>query len=110
MFDLVGQLGSNIHSFSDTFLTDLNGATVLLDVIIIPGAAAHGICYSDLPNGCEISTVLNLDTFRRQGLLPMLANNPIARDAAYAHLRLAPSSPFNITSLRVLRYSDDVSS
>ncbi|KAJ6618565.1 hypothetical protein B0H10DRAFT_2217526 [Mycena sp. CBHHK59/15] len=108
MYDLFDQFASmvDIHSISDTFIVpDGIADGTLLDVIILPGSKP-GICFSEIPSGWDLSMVRNMDVFRRQALLSMLGSDPGLRDAAYAHSRLVLASPHNVSSVRVLKYSD----
>ncbi|KAJ7873632.1 hypothetical protein B0H14DRAFT_2719435 [Mycena olivaceomarginata] len=108
MYALLDQLGSsveNMQSISNTFIIDTrvveNGSTVftLLDIVLLT-SGQQGICSSEI-------TGLWDDVFRRQGIFTMLGDDPVIRDASYAHSRLIPSSNQGRGSPRVLRFAND---
>jgi hypothetical protein len=108
MYALLDQLGSsveNMQSISNTFIIDTrvveNGSTVftLLDIVLLT-SGQQGICSSEI-------TGLWDDVFRRQGIFTMLGDDPVIRDASYAHSRLIQSSNQGRGSPRVLRFAND---
>ncbi|KAJ7465841.1 hypothetical protein B0H11DRAFT_2049516 [Mycena galericulata] len=108
MYALLDQLGSsveNIQSISNTFIIDTrmveNGSTffTLLDIVLLT-SGQQGICSSEI-------TGLWDDVFRRQGIFTMPGDDPVIRDASYAHSRLIPSSNEGRGSPRILRFADD---
>ncbi|KAJ7873633.1 hypothetical protein B0H14DRAFT_2719462 [Mycena olivaceomarginata] len=94
MYALLDQLGSsveNMQSISNTFI---------IDTRVVENGSTQGICSSEI-------TGLWDDVFRRQGIFTMLGDDPVIRDASYAHSRLIPSSNQGRGSPRVLRFAND---
>ncbi|KAJ7874184.1 hypothetical protein B0H14DRAFT_3555579 [Mycena olivaceomarginata] len=103
--DQLGSSVENMQSISNTFIIDTrvveNGSTVftLLDIVLLT-SGRQGICSSEI-------TGLWDDVFRRQGIFTMSGDDPVIRDASYAHSRLIPSSNQGRGSPRVLRFAND---